>query len=188
MNQIGIELDKLQRVCRNAKDITGDTLDLYAEELADLPPDQVVQAIRELRKSATFFPSLADIRNRVVSIVGEAVLVDAEAAWGEVMREVRRVGIEGKRTSFMGGRSVVIAERTFSSPMIERAVDAIGWRDICMTELDDMGTIRAQFRDALRAVQRREVDRIVSGRAIGTGMTAVTAGSWQRIGPKEDSK
>lgn len=158
------ELDKLKKVSRNARDIDGETLDLYAEELADLPTDQVIQAIREIRKSSTFFPALSEIRNRVVAIVGESILVDPEAAFGEVMREVQRVGANPLPV-FRAGVMYPPPEPQFSSPMIARAVDAIGWKAICGTELEDMGTLRAQFRDALRAIQRREVDRVVSGRA-----------------------
>jgi hypothetical protein len=61
--------------------------------------------------------------------------------------------------------------------LIERAVDAIGWDAFCNVDEDDMGTLRAQFRDALRVIQNREVDRVVSGRATDvTGLTAVDQG------------
>lgn len=173
-------LDRASKMFPNAK-VTGEQLDIYAEELADLPDHYVVQAILECARTQTFFPSLSEIRNRVTQIAGESVLVDAEAAWGEVLREIRRVGAEGKRTAWIDGKSVTIAERQFSSPMIERAVEAVGWKDICLTETDDLPTLRAQFRDALRAIQRREVDRIVSGRHAVTG-PALDEGNGQRDG------
>lgn len=173
---VAYELDKLQKVCRNAKDITGETLELYAEDLGDLPADQVVQAIRELRKSSVFFPALAEIRNRVVQIVAGAVLVDPEASWAEVMAQVKRVGTAGSITYFDRGEMRTIT-RQFSSPMIERAVQQIGWAEICGAQVENMGTIRAQFRDALKAIQRREVDAIVSGRATdGATLTRLAGG------------
>lgn len=170
-----IELDKLAKASRNAGDVTGDTLDIYAEDLEDLPVDQVVQAIRECRRTGTFFPSIGEIRNRVIAIVGGAMLVDPEAAWGEVRREARRVGFN-RPPVFANGELQPAPGPQFSSPMIARAVEAIGWRDICLTDDDDVATLRAQFRDALRAIQRREVDRLVSGRQpAGPALDAGTA-------------
>ena len=136
----------------------------YARRLNDLPDHLVVQAIEECARTSTFYPSLAEIRNRVTQIAGESILVDPESAWGEVLREVKRVGAEGQRTMWRDGKSVTVAERQFSSPLIGRAADAVGWKDICLTDISDLPTLRAQFRDALRAIQRREVDRVVSGR------------------------
>jgi hypothetical protein len=160
--QLFSELDKLKTVCRNAKDITPGTLDLYAEELADLPPEQVVAAIGELRKSQTFFPSLAEIRQRTVAIIAGPVLVDPEAAFGEVMRQIKLVGSYGTPQ--------------FSSPLVAKAVESLGgWKVVCLMDLDDLSSYRAQFRKALAAIQHREVDRIVSGRAIGEGLDALDA-------------
>ncbi len=164
MNPIKAELFKLHQVSKNARDVDAAVLDIYVEDLADLPTDQVVQAIRELRKSAVFFPAIGEIRSRVVQIVAGAILVDPEASWAEVMRQVKRVGTAGSVRYFDRGEWHTIT-RQFSSPMIERAVEQVGWEDICTGQIDNMGTIRAQFRDALKAIQRREVDAIVSGRA-----------------------
>lgn len=158
-------LDRASKMYPNAK-ITGEMLDIYAEELADMPEHMVVQAIQECTRTQTFYPALAEIRNRVITIAGEGVLVAPETAWGEVMREVRRIGYQ---------RHANGEELRFSSPMIAKAVESIGWRDICMCEINNLNTLRAQFRNALTAIQHREVDRVVSGRnpsvaAIGEGV------------------
>jgi hypothetical protein len=175
MNRLTVtgELNRLLKVAKNAKDIDEETLDIYLEDLADLPEHLVIQALGELRKSITFFPSIGEIRDRVVSIVGESILVDPESAFGEVMREVKRVGAKPMPV-FQDGVMYPAPSPRFSSPMIAKAVEAIGWTDFCLVEIENMGTLRAQFRDALRAIQRREVDRIVSGRAIGNGLDALS--------------
>lgn len=176
MNPIKAELFKLHQVAKNARDVDAAVLDIYVEDLADLPTDQVVQAIRELRKSVVFFPAIGEIRSRVVHIVAGAILVDPEASWAEVMRQVKRVGAAGSVSYFDRGEWHTIS-RQFSSPMVERAVEQIGWAEICMADVEKMGTIRAQFRDALKAIQRREVDAIVSGRATdGAGLTKLASG------------
>ncbi len=156
--RIAAELTKILDFYPNAKISEADKrarVESYAEYLEDLPEDLVVQAIRECAKTSTFYPSLAEIRNRVITIAGEGVLVAPETAWGEVMKEVRRIGYQ----RYANGE-----ELRFSSPMIAKAVESIGWRDICMCEIDNLNTLRAQFRNALTAIQHCEVDRVVSGR------------------------
>jgi len=174
MNPIKAELFKLHQVSKNARDVDAAVLDIYVEDLADLPTEQVAQAIRELRKSVVFFPAIGEIRNRVVQIIAGAILVDPEACWAEVLREIKRVGTAGTVTYFMDGEMRTIT-RQFSSPMIERAVQQIGWAEICGAQVENMGTIRAQFREAIKAIQRREIDAIVSGRATdGATLTRLT--------------
>lgn len=174
------ELDKLKQTSRNAKDITGETIDLYVEELSDLPAAQVVQAIQELRKSSIFFPALAEIRNRVVAIVGESVLVNADACWEEVQRNIRRYGAAGVQHVFIGGE-MVEQRMTWSSPILERAMAQFDWREICTTDIEKnpsyMTTVRAQLRNAVRSIQDGEVDKIVSGRSTASsGLTRLAAG------------
>lgn len=176
-NRIVTELAELMDLYpgKRSEGITEETVTGYAKRLDDLPEHLVIQAITECANTLTFFPALAEIRSRVTRIAGESVLVDAESAWGEVQREIKRVGAEGRRTYFHAGEQHVI-ERQFSSPMIERAVDAVGWKDICLTDISDLPTLRAQFRDALRAIQHREVDRVVSGRQASPA-TAINPGT-----------
>jgi len=175
MNPIKDELFKLHQVSKNARDVDAAVLDIYVEDLADLPTEQVAQAIRELRKSVVFFPAIGEIRNRVVQIIAGAILVDPEACWSEVLREIKRVGTAGTVTYFMDGEMRTIT-RQFSSPMIERAVQQIGWSEICGAQVEKMGTIRAQFREAIKAIQRREIDAIVSGRATDNATLTKLAG------------
>ncbi len=177
---IKAELDKLKRVCRNSRDVSPETIDLYTADLDDLPTESVVQAIRELRKSSVFFPALAEIRNRVVAIVGESVLVNADACWDEVRRNIRRYGASGVERVFIGGE-MTEQRMTWSSPIIERAIQQFDWRELCTTDTEKnptyMTTVRAQFRNAVRSIQDGEVDRIVSGRATASsGLTRLAAG------------
>lgn len=95
--------------------------------------------------------------------VGSSLL--PEEAWREVMDEVRRVGFH-PLPRFVHGKIEPPLERTFSSPLIERAVKAVGWDTICLGEIDDMPTIRAQFIKALQRVldQERRNVQIGAGR------------------------
>ncbi len=172
--RIVAELTKIMAFYPSTK-VNEKTVVAYAEYLDDLPEELVLQAIRQCAKSSTFFPALAEIRQMVVTIAGEGVLTPPETAWGEVMREVRRMGYQRR----MQGEAF-----RFSSPLIEQAVESIGWRDICLSETDDLPTIRAQFRNALASIQRLETERIVSGRHPSVAALSDGAASVKRDGLK----
>lgn len=162
--------------------ITPETVDIYAEELVDLPAEVVVQAVRETcRVEEQYFPTLGKIRNRAVAILGAGVLVDPESAWGEVMREVRRVGTRPLPV-YVGGEIAEMPSRTFSSPFIAQAVDAIGWEELCQTQTEDMPTVRSQFRKALQAIQDRARDTVQSGRMAGLPqLSASSSTGWKSL-------
>lgn len=150
--------------CGTRKTIDGDTLDLYLRNLDDLPDGLVAQACRELIRTQTFFPSIAEIRQRVLAISpAGGALVDPEAVWAEVMQQADRIGPEGVVRELRGGEWIEHRPE-FSSPLIAEAVRRIGWRSLCRISLDDEPTVRAQFRRALESVQRQAVDPILSGR------------------------
>ncbi len=69
--------------------------------------------------------------------------LDPAEAWEAVCAERRRVG------SWRAPE--------FSDPLISRAVESVGgWLAVCATEMQDEGTLRAQFRDIFTAFARRD--------------------------------
>ena len=66
----------------------------------------------------------------------------SEEAWGEVVREISRTGSYGTPR--------------FSDIRIEKAVQTIGWKEICATENKNMGTLRAHFYRTHEAMGKRE--------------------------------
>ena len=169
-------LDRTRRAYPHST-VTDEQLDEYMDDLTDLPAEAVIQSLTECRRTGEFFPSLAAIRTRAVELLGGELFVDPEVAWGEVRRNAERFGISGTRVTWaVDGERAVEVRMEWSSPLIAEAVESIGWRDICLTDDKQLGTIRAQFRDALSAIQRRKKDAVVSGRA-GLGGPALPAGS-----------
>lgn len=83
-----------------------------------------------------------------------------EAAWAEVMSEVRRVGYN-RPPIFHNGQFLDPPLRQFSSPLIAEAVDAIGWAEICTSDRPEI--VRAQFIKALAALMERAVKRVQTG-------------------------
>lgn len=64
-----------------------------------------------------------------------------EAVWAEINRKIARVGYDSQPEL---------------SPAAARIVAAIGWRNICLGDSDDLGTLRAQARRMLEDVQRSD--------------------------------
>jgi len=109
--------------------------DSWAEFLSDITPDEGVKAIRQHISESPHFPQIADIRRRVAE--SRVDPVDIGAAWGEVRRAISRCGHNR------------LPE--WSNPAVAHAVEALGWRDICMTLEDDLPTLRAQFERYFKA-------------------------------------
>lgn len=103
-----------------------------------------------LRNGPPFPPRPGDLMQQVAVAVTDDVV--AEAAWEEVLREVARVGLN-PLPYWAGGVHHPAPVRTFSSPLIEAAVEATGWREICTT--DKLGVQQAAFNKALKALMDR---------------------------------
>jgi len=123
-----------------------ETIDVYAELLADIDAELLATAAKQITAEVKFFPTVAEIRERVLAIQAERdPIPDAVGAWDELMREVRRVGY------------MAWTETHFSTDIIAECA-RIFWRDACMTDTDNLPTVRAQFRDAYNARVRRQAD------------------------------
>ena len=71
----------------------------------------------------------------------EADNFSAEEAWGKVVLEMSRTGFYG--------------EPKFDDPAIAKAVQIMGWRDLCNTLQKDMGVTRAHFYRSYEACRKR---------------------------------
>jgi hypothetical protein len=151
----------------------------YFLGLRDLPFVTVMAAAEEVMRTSRFFPTVAEIREIVATseVAGDLI---PEEAWAEVRSEARRVGFNRPPTFHRG--VFHREEPRFSSPLIERAVQAVGWETIC-TGNNERGFIRDQFVKALAAIARHEVKRAQAGEATGTdpalpeGVTAIGRGA-----------
>lgn len=128
--------------------ISEDRITAYQWAFEDLEYKTVEDAVKRWMKTGKFFPKPAEI----LDIIGtEQVGSDLipETAWAEVMKEASRKGLNGRRE--------------FSHPLIEQAVESVGWYEICMTDYSKHPTLRAQFREALKALQAREIQKVQLG-------------------------
>ncbi len=159
------------------------TLAVYAGHLAGLPEPLVCAAIDRAIETATFPPSIGEIRRAVAEmVVGDEAL--PETVWAEVKREVRRVG-HNRPPVFALGRFEPAPAPEFSDPLLAEAVAAFGWAALC--EAENEAVTRAQFRETHRAIRERALARVQAGRpvgggepALGDGLAALVAGDGHR--------
>jgi hypothetical protein len=137
---------------------------VYAEDLADLPEDQVVDAILRLRRTSRFFPTIAEIREATVAMQPTEGL--AEMAWSEVQREAGRVGYGGGPI-FRNGEFYEREKPKFTSPITKATVDSIGWKAICHTEDPKEQTfLRNQFLKTWDAYAARTLKQAQTGQTL----------------------
>lgn len=121
------------------------TIAAYASMLEDLSFAQAKAAVQRLLCSAKWFPTIAEIRAEAAR-EETGSLPSPEEAWGIVMRAVGKFG--------------AYRNPVFPEP-IQSAVQAVTWRDVCLTE--NVPSTRARFVAAYQAAQ----DRIKLGAQLG---------------------
>ena len=118
--------------------------------LNDVPENDFSQAVTRIVRYLPTLPGPADQVNVAALIlqhVKEATTLTAEEAWGEVIRNVGSVGSYGSPP--------------WSSEALRKAVDALGWKTICLTPDKDVGTLRAHFFRIYNSQMQREcVDKV----------------------------
>ena len=111
--------------------VNAETITAYEMAWSDLPCEVVKRAVAEHLRVGKFFPAPSEIR--ALALRRETGTPPAEIAWDEVRRQIANVGMYGNPS--------------WSTRTLEDTVRAIGWRAIFVCEEDDLGTLRAQFRN-----------------------------------------
>jgi hypothetical protein len=108
------------------------TNEVYYLDLSDIPTDELFVAAQHCRTEPgrKFAPSTGEIRGAVAELRGMTNNVPSSfEAWQEVLREFSDTGSYGTPK--------------FSHPLIGRAVNAMGWKNLCLSE--DQTADRARF-------------------------------------------
>lgn len=109
------------------------TIEVYYQDLQDIPPDELRIAAKHCRSETgrKFAPSTGEIRGAVAQLRGMSSNVpNSYQAWQEVQRQILENGGD-------------FGNPVWSNPIVERAVRAIGWRNLRMSE--DQVADRARF-------------------------------------------
>jgi len=117
---------------------------VYWDLLNDIPFDVVMVAAKKVIATLEnpFLPMPAVFRSMALNVTGQ-ITPAAPEAYAEVLRAIRNFG---------SYRETEAIESL--SPLVKKAVQAIGWKDLCLSEEPDV--IRGQFRMAYEALERRE--------------------------------
>jgi hypothetical protein len=121
------------------------TVRLYAKMLEPLPTELAERAVLEIIDSpGAFAPSIGDIRDharKLALAAGEAAELTAEDAWLQVRLAIRDVGR--------------YRNPKFNNRSVQRAVEALGWSEICTNE-NSVAT-RAHFFRLFASFERQRV-------------------------------
>lgn len=125
------------------------TLAIYRDKLVDLDETTTTRVVDAWISTHDDRPSIAAIRREVAKAqaasVGENFL-PADEAWGYVMS---CFGTVGQYREFPADHALV-----------KRAVDGIGWQEMCRSENIDV--IRGQFRMAYTALLERSITEVAA--------------------------
>lgn len=120
------------------------TPEVYWQTLQDIPTSELKAAVLHCvtESGRAFAPSVGEIRG-AVSVIRQASanVPGPYAAWREVCRAIVEIGSYGSPV--------------FSSPLIERTVENIGWRNLCLSE--NQVADRARFVQAYEQLLSRAV-------------------------------
>ena len=126
---------------------TQQAIELWFRELSYIPAEILTAALRKWVNTpgkGQFPPSIAELKTMVAEVT-QGELPDWGAGWQEVKKAIGRWG-------YMRYREALES----MSPVTRKAVQHIGWEDLCNSENQDV--IRAQFRQVFESCARREAE------------------------------
>lgn len=137
-------------------------LEVWLEDLADLPDDLLIASCRNHRERSQWLPSIAEIRASAVSLMRQASPANqiAGEAWGDVKQAIASVGY--------------YSLPQFDNPATAAAVRRMGWREICLDDGPE-GVIRAQFERMYNAEIERMEGKVQQSATVREFVAAMTA-------------
>lgn len=124
-------------------EIQEETIEIYTKFLLDLPYEAGQAAALEVIARSKWFPSIAELRQAAVGMLPKNDVPNSGEAWGEVVRQLHSVGYYGRPS--------------FSHPAVAKAVKAIGWYELCVSE--NPTADRAHFLRIYEGYREREVNK-----------------------------
>lgn len=114
--------------------------EVWIRMLRDLPDESLKVATARLAATKTWCPSVAELRAEVAALHDDTP--SGADAWGEVLRNLSRVGHTGTPT--------------WSTPLIAEALrGTVPWSSLCSATHDSMPSHRARFLEAYDGIRRR---------------------------------
>ena len=111
---------------------TPEALQAWESLLLDLEAVHVAAAIQALAADGREWPPPPGaVRRRCLDLVSG--LPSGDEAWGEIVEQIRKVGILRGQTITSNGRSWT-AQLEWSHPLIGEVADHLGWAELCASE------------------------------------------------------
>jgi hypothetical protein len=123
--------------------ISRETAEAWTEAILDLDHETALAALRDLIRTSTFPPQPAELRAACVTVAHGERRSGGEA-WGECLRLIRKHG-----SYRLPGADFPIAD-----PLLARTIDALGWRDLCLS--DNPVADRARFIETYESIDTSE--------------------------------
>ncbi len=144
-------------------------VEAYFDALMDMPIEAVTGAVRLALRTCKFFPRPVELREL---ITGDAT-ANADAAWGELVQQIQRVGYMGLPT--------------FTDERTERAIKETwgSWRRLCETlpaEGPELIGWMKQFKGAFQSLDKRDTTELLTGATLHPSILAFIHGEQKRIG------
>lgn len=128
------------------KPVAQNQAEVYWDLLGDLPSEVLATAARQVLLESAYptLPTVGTLRQRCLALMQPPGL-QAMEAWELVMRAVNRYGFAGETRALATLPDVAA-----------RAARALGWQSLCDATVEQIPTVRAQFRDAYNSLAQRQ--------------------------------
>lgn len=123
----------------NSPEQLAQTLKVYERLLGDVPGEALEAAVLQYIAEEKFFPTVAELRTKAVSLFGPR-FPSAMEAWGEVRQALSRYG------RYQAPK--------FENPITAKVVQSMGWLSLCDSENE--ASDRARFIQAYEVLCQRE--------------------------------
>lgn len=113
--------------------VNSDAASLWYAMLKDIPYEQISVAVQKHASLSKWPPTIADIREHVAGLARTET--DWGSGWSQVLSAVRRYG-------YYNAEDALASMDEITQSVVKR----LGWKQICMSEQDELTAVRANFR------------------------------------------
>jgi hypothetical protein len=148
---------------RDPESVGSARLNVFKAVFADLDDAALKAGTLQLiaDRASAFAPSAGELRAKALAIADQAagtVAIDEYEAWSLAQRAASTLG---RDTQLENVRAWIERNsNAHTAQIVAEAIRRIGWQTICNDDEGNANTLRAQFRDSVKAIQARaQVDR-----------------------------
>lgn len=126
-------------------------VEIWYEDFKNTPKEDFINAINEIRYTNKYFPSVADIKEKLAK-KNVATLPDAEEEWQEVLGAVRRYGSYREEEALKSLK-----------PYTSKITKLIGYYRICTSTQEEQVWNKKEFMEEYKALKDKVLDNLQIG-------------------------